>query len=691
MQSDYGERFEVRRRLGAGSFGVVYEAFDRERDRLVAIKVLENAAPDTIARFKREFRYLAEIRHPNLASMYELAVIGEHWLLTMELVPGTDLLEHLAIAEMQHALRCTPRQPTVRIPPEASEANDTLVPFEPIEVSSIYIGHVRDYFAQLALGAAALHAAGVVHRDIKPSNIMITTEGRVVLLDFGLVIEIALEDTIDRKTVVGTPGYMSPEQITGTAPTAAGDWYSFGVILFQALTGRMPFTGQSAIEILERQLHSEAPFPSASVRGIPGDLDALCHELLQSDPAKRPSQNEIFERLGVEGFSDRVQEREHRRSHAPIGREREVRALTSELARVVPGKPRVILLQGSPGVGKSTLADRFLDAVRDSGQALILGGRCHAWESLPLNAVDSIVDSLVRSLRRERPQAVDQAMSRSVALGRVFPALSVESSIRFDDETMVIPTGERLIVRATKELSSILAAAAGDRRLVIMLDDVQWGDFASARVVERILSGLESHGVLLLLACRTEDWRTSLFLQYLKGLVRVREISLRDFGQLNSRRLIASISDDLPGKKTISRIVRESGGNLMLIDMLTRHAMSGGAPPAEGSLLAGAIRSRLARLSVPARALFELLLVTPDPVEESHAARALELFDMDEPLRTLSRERLIRSRLTGPLHEIDLYHPRMRSVRSELLSQSKGRMLEQLLDRARFAPARKQA
>src|ERR1700693_140455 len=115
MQFDGGDRFEIRGQIGSGSFGVVYEAFDRQRNRAVAIKLLERAAPDTLARFKREFRSLAELRHPNLASLYELLVIDERWVFTMELIHGADLLEHLAMSELQHCFLQDWETPTIRI------------------------------------------------------------------------------------------------------------------------------------------------------------------------------------------------------------------------------------------------------------------------------------------------------------------------------------------------------------------------------------------------------------------------------------------------------------------------------------------------------------------------------------------------------------------------------------------------
>src|SRR5437764_1428734 len=191
------EQFEIVSRLGSGSFGIVYEAFDRYRDRTVALKVLERAVPDAVARFKREFRYLAEVRHPNLASLYELLVIGEKWVLSMERIYGSELLEHLAFSELQNSLleKRSATQPafdgdqTLRYRPKKKTAG----------VSSLYFDHVRETFRQLAIAVAVLHGQGIVHRDIKPSNIMITAEGRVVLLDFGLAVEIARDDSIDRK------------------------------------------------------------------------------------------------------------------------------------------------------------------------------------------------------------------------------------------------------------------------------------------------------------------------------------------------------------------------------------------------------------------------------------------------------------------------------------------------------------
>jgi serine/threonine protein kinase len=628
------ERFEIRRKLGSGSFGVVYAAFDRQRHRDVALKVLDRAGAETVARFKREFRYLAELRHPNLASMYELLVLGEQWILSMELVDGTDLLEHLAFAELQSALigsrTFDPDERMVlrRLPRDA-------------RLTPTYMDHVRDTFRQLATAIAALHAHGVIHRDIKPSNIMITGQGRVVLLDFGLAAEIELDDSFDRRSVVGTPGYMSPEQIAAAAPTPASDWYSFGVMLYQALTGQPPFFAQSTMEIIERQMRGDFPQASSLVPGVPQDLALLAEALIARDPEARPEDAAVLHHLNID-FDPRRPERERARTGTLVGRGRELRRLRTLIEGTPPGQPRLIHLHGSPGTGKSALADRLLDTLRDEGGPMILGGRCHAWESVPMNAIDPIIDSLARTLRHEMPPRVAAILSRAAALSQVFPALAMVP-MEAGDDTLAMPRGEKLLARAALELAAVLHAAAGERPLIIFLDDAQWGDYASAQFFGRLLRSEAPHRMVILFSFRSEDAPTSLLLQALKTF-RAREIQIDGL----SRGAVATLRGTRRG---LDALWRQTKGNPALIEMM------GDAPS-----LGAAVSARLGGLSAAGQRLFAYLLSGEGPVGEEEAHTTLELFEMDEPMRTLSRDRLVRVRCTGDLRELDLYHPHMRTV-----------------------------
>ncbi|MGZ7080640.1 MAG: protein kinase domain-containing protein, partial [Thermoanaerobaculia bacterium] len=602
-------------------------------------------------------------------------------LLTMELISGNDVLEYLAIAELQHAFLETAHTPTLRLS-DGGRSPHPVTRGSPLPyVSEIYLAHVRDCFRQLAIALAALHAQGIVHRDVKASNVMITSEGRVVLLDFGLVAEISLDDTIGHKTVVGTPGYMSPEQMTGGPASAAGDWYSFGALLYQALTGCMPYTGHNPLEIMQNQMRGDVAPPATVVDGIPEDLDALCRDLLLSDPRRRPTDAEIMARLNITDFGRRYEERARTRSAQLIGRSRELSALRREVESAQPGDPRLILIHGSPGVGKSTVIDRMLDTARDRYDALIIGARCHAWESVPLNAIDAIVDSLARHIRKQRSDDVEQMIARSLAVTRIFPTLDTER-LHVGDETISVPTGDKLITRAASELTTILCTAAGDRPLMISIDQAQWGDFESARMLSQILAIRTAQcAILVIVAFRTEDWRTSLFLQYLRGIGKAaREVEIRRFSRRHARELAAAALPDAPAR-LLGHIAAEGDGNPALIERIANWPGTIHSAPRD-PLLAFAIDYHLDRLSTPARALFELMLLAEHPLEEARAAEALELFDIDEPVRTLTRENLIRSRRTGDLHEIDVYHPKMRETAGVLVSAPRQKELREKLQDA---------
>lgn len=644
------KRFEIRRRIGTGSFGVVYEAFDTLRARDVALKTLTQADADSVARFKREFRSLAELRHPNLASLYELLVVDDEWTLSMELVRGSDLLEHLSFTEIQAAFLdpsdSVPFDPDARVSVRRKPKQGKL--------SANYLAQARDMFRQLAEAIAFLHANGVVHRDVKPSNVMITPEGRVALLDFGLAISAKGEAAFDSDLIVGTPGYMSPEQIAKAKPAPAGDWYSFGVMLYQALTGQWLFTGTNAVEILDQQLRSTPPRACDALPGLPADLCALADGCIERDPAKRPSASEILTVLGSSLVNPGRVARAHDRSVELIGRGRELRTLLRHVNAIAKDGSGIVLLHGSPGVGKTVLADRLLDEIRATTNALILGGRCHGWESLPFNAIDAIVDSIARVARSEASPELDAVMRRSVAMPRLFPTLAFPSSTGGDDETVTLPPNQhQMMARAAVDLHALLEVLAHDRPIVLFLDDAQWGDYQSAEVFLRLLAP-SSPPIVLVLCYSTEDWRTSLLLQTMvNSTVRKEELVLEPLSDALAEKLIKR---ELPGASKTMRneIVQEIAGNPVLLELILQHG--------EPVSLAHAIGARLDELSTSARRIFALLLDAKGPLAEDEVERRLELFESDEPLRSLSRARLIRLRRTGGLFELDLYHPRLREI-----------------------------
>ncbi len=391
-------RYEVLRCIGKGGMGVVYEAFDRERQQHVALKTLLNSSPAALYLFKQEFRTLADVHHRNLVRLYELVVTEEDRVFfTMELVHGTDFL-----AYVQNRVACgSPDEPlnTVEDPPTrreqwAGESEERLrrarrqTP-DPsaLKASPADLARLRPALCQLVEGVRALHAAGKLHRDIKPSNVRVTPEGRVVVLDFGVATELSrvVDDNLQEGgEMVGTARYMAPEQAVNEGPTPACDWYSVGVMLYEALVGSPPFVG-SAFDVLKMKSMLDPPPPCECVEGVPPDLDALATALLLRAPELRPTGPDILHQLGVRTTPSPVVSLPPAAEAvtAIVGREAPLRALREAFDLSRTGRSLTVLVGGPSGMGKSTIVQHFLDELVERGEAVVLRGRAYERESVP--------------------------------------------------------------------------------------------------------------------------------------------------------------------------------------------------------------------------------------------------------------------------------------------------------------------
>ena len=267
-------RFEVRGTLGAGGAGVVYRAFDRQLQREVALKLLRQASGRDLYRFKKEFRALADIVHPNLVALHELHSADGDWYFTMELVEGVSFIDWV--------------RPSIEVGPGRARAD--------IVSARVDLVRLHSALVQLVDALIALHRAGKLHRDLKPSNVLVTRTGQLTLLDFGLVATVAEGDP--ERLAVGTPVYMSPEQAADQSLGEASDWYSLGAMLYEALVGRRPFEGEPE-QVMTRKQTEQPPAPRQLDPSAPAELSQLCMMLLQPDPAARPSGLMVLEALGA--------------------------------------------------------------------------------------------------------------------------------------------------------------------------------------------------------------------------------------------------------------------------------------------------------------------------------------------------------------------------------------------------------
>ena len=684
-------RFAIQRRLGAGGFGVVYRAYDRKRNVVVALKTLRDFDTSALYRFKREFRAMADVTHPNLVTLYELISEGDLWFFTMESIEGVNLLDYIRqenypAVEDSDQMSDPSERPTVDTPSTPSDATLTRRPplgperARAAETSpaptSASMDRVRHAFRQLAEGISVLHEASMLHRDIKPSNVLVTREGRVVLLDFGLVAELAARDFGRSLNIVGTPQYMSPEQAAGEAVTEASDWYSVGIMLYEALTGHLPFTGSFPELILKKQT-TDPPPPGKWTPGLPEDLEALCQDLLRRAPRARPSGRQVLERLGVAPSGTQLLlpgELLPSRSAPLIGRERHLQVLWDAYQAVKEGRTVSVSVHGRSGMGKTALARRFLRDLRQrEKEAVVLRGRCYERESVPYKALDSLVDALSEYLKRLAPLEAEGVLPRDIlALARLFPVLREMGEVAAAQRRVLeIPDSQELRRRAFAALRELLARLADRKPLLLFIDDLQWGDADSAALLADLLGPPDPPSLLLLVSYRSEEAETSpvlkSFLQSLRAAGGdVHELEVGELSQDEAQELAVTLLGAAePGfEGRAEAIARESGGNPFFVDELVRYAAASHEPtqsePAE-TTLAEVIQARVSRLPEKARELVEVVAVAGQPIDLESARRAAGLDQEEQSVLGLLRSSHLVRTLGTPEHtEVETYHDRIR-------------------------------
>jgi serine/threonine protein kinase len=688
------ERFAIVRRIGAGGMGVVYEAHDRQHDARVALKTLFYRDAEGLYRLKQEFRALTDITHPNLVTLYELFSVGEQWFFTMELVPGVNFLDHIrspvpaAVAETPRASHTGPGQDSQPTAPLSSptkllgeEEADEPVPAVPVLGSPEQFDRLRAALSQLADGVCALHVAGKLHRDIKPSNVLVTPEGRVVLLDFGLVVELNRQplDPEAPFQVAGTVPYMAPEQAAGEPLSPASDWYSVGVMLYEGLTGRRPFRG-NRVQLLWHKRHSEPLPPERFVANLPNDLRTLCADLLRRHPQDRPSGPEILRRLRGGAIRPAAAAVGSPLPGTPfVGRERHLAALIDAYLAARQGRTVMVYVHGRSGAGKSLLVQRFLEGLAQRQEVVLLTGRCYERESVPYKALDSLVDALSRYLGRLPSEEAAALLPRDMlVLARLFPVLRrVEAVAATPPQGVDIPDMQELRRRAFATLRELLNRLGKWRPLVLAIDDLQWGDVDSAALLAELLRPPDPPPLFLLACYRREYAVTSPCLQALLRERQAqtpnpdrRELAVEpltpDEATCLARELLGPGAPNAGARA--EAIARESGGIPYFVHELVRHLQEG-ADLGERSFMAQEITleevlwQRMIRLPESPRRLLEVVAVSGRPLRQGDAFRAATLGGADRAaLAILRGARLVRSTGPGDQDEVEAYHDRIRET-----------------------------
>jgi len=247
-------RYQVLSELGRGGMGIVYQAYDKQLKEQVAIKLLSpllSTDPEALERLTREVSMARRVTHPNVIRIHDLSEVNGLHYVSMEYFGGVNLKDHLKRSG-------------------------------PLSLLNAY-----QIFSQICDGLEAAHSQGVIHRDLKAQNIMVGQSGQIKIIDFGLARSVHLEGMTATGLIMGTPEYMAPEQVSGKSVDERADIYALGVILYEMLTGRVPFTGDSPIAVGFQQLKDPPPPPRTFNPQIPEEVERIVLKALEKEPIRR--------------------------------------------------------------------------------------------------------------------------------------------------------------------------------------------------------------------------------------------------------------------------------------------------------------------------------------------------------------------------------------------------------------------
>jgi serine/threonine protein kinase len=671
------KRFDIRRELGGGGMGVVYEAYDRVLNTTVAIKTIRAGDPEHLLRLKREFRALQDLRHPNLVNIGELFEEDGGWFMTMDLVQGVDFIRYVrpgpssSLSYERIALAATS--------PVVDQGSGPVVARE--GRGTLDLQRLRSCLAQLTDALCYLHGRGKLHRDVKPGNVLVTDEGRVVLLDFGLVADASPNPAWSGGQVIGTVAYMAPEQAMGGPVGVEADWYAVGVILHEALTGQLPFAG-SAMEMLMQKQAGEPPPPASLAPGIPADLDALCRSLLRAEPHRRMRGEEVRHRLlGAAHGPDVMPITTTTQGVRPfVGREEHLRFLRIAFDDAFERQPIGVVVYGESGVGKSALVSHFADAMIEERQAVVLAGRCYEREYVPYKAVDGIIDVLARHLQRlPREEVAALVPRRASLLLQVFPALrKVPSLAEAPHHDVADP--QELRTRLFAALRELFGLLCERRPVLVIVDDMQWADEDSRALLAELVRPPDAPPFLLLATWRQASGDEAPAELGPALACEQRSLRVERLTPEESRHLAALMMERADGGQPAAErgeraeaIARDSRGNPLFIEELVRYAALHGAR-GRPALFDEVLRERVAALDEPLRQLLQLLAVAGSPTEHESVAQAAGL-DLAEVMRLVAWLRaanLVRTTGGRATDRVDTFHDRVReAVLASLTSEER--------------------
>ncbi|MHC5038190.1 MAG: protein kinase domain-containing protein, partial [Planctomycetota bacterium] len=547
------DRYRGIKVLGRGGMGTVYLVEDMEEgDARRALKIVDlpPGRGNAFDLLRSEFEILARYEHPHLARAFEIGREGQRAYFTLEYVSETDLLEVSTRLDTEQILA---------------------------------VG------VQVLQALAFIHGLGFAHGDVKPQNILVDISGPAPvarLLDFGLA-ESLLESEERSGTSSGTPAYFPPEKAQGAPPDPRSDLYSFGVTLFQLLTGQLPFRGANAGELIEQHRFHPPPPPSSLDTTLPEPLDRFCLRLMEKEPRLRfPSAEAALAALAplaprFQGIRD-PEAGKHLIQAAFVGREDSIAAVESRIDPILSGaaSPQGIVVQGSVGIGKSRLVREIALNARVKG-CRVVGAACSASPRNPLDPLIELVKPLAKGIDRLEPFLRDAL--RDVLEGRIPLGGGAGTSMQS--------------FRFQQGVQSLWASASKEAPVVFVLEDIHWAEPALLQALGRLLESAEEGAWVLLMTGR-EHFEMAPSRRIVQGWVEGDRVSVVPLSPFGDEEIDRWITTALPGidvpAETVERIARGGGTPLFIREVLlsgldeSRFVPSAGGwryvPPPEGEV-----------------------------------------------------------------------------------------------------------
>ncbi|MGM0556282.1 MAG: serine/threonine-protein kinase PknK [Myxococcota bacterium] len=655
-------RYTVVDELGAGGMGAVYLVEDHEWGTVVAQKRILVDDPEYLLLFKREFRAVESLSHPNLVQLYELGEDERGLFFTMEAVDGWDLGSYCRDASLR------PPEATTEPAGQLGDESHDMVTLAPrtqrwsgvdsavwaratldldaeddapreshprTVVDPVVVEKIAWVLPQILDALVFLHSRELVHRDLKPSNVLIERDGTVKLVDFGIAGRVGHFSPGDQPdSPIGTVGFMAPEQIRGRAPVAASDIYALGAMVFELLSGRGVFQGSNRVATMLKHVTDEPPLIEDLVDGVPEPLVDLCRQALKKEPEARPTAAELAELLGR--FSEQS-ESTFREGGELVGREH----LCGRLEAFLDTRAaRALVLTGPTGVGKSRLLDFAGRRARAQGM-WVLHGQGRFRDRIAFNAVDPIVDQLAFELKVGGYSGLEPALEvASVAFPVLGEAVSTEVTR----------------VAVFDAITALIDEVSSGRPVVFMVDDLQWADSDSIRLLEHLLA--DDSVDIRLIATLRDDLDAPDIDKFLDSNPDVRRMSVPPLDDES----VAVLVEQRSGVEPSGALVRSCEGRPFLAELAAR-LLAAGAHDVDTLEASDTLSNQLERHAADNRDALALIFAADDWVGPAELADLLgcSVGQLKPDLIRLEHEGILRAgRSADGTEAVDIYHNSVR-------------------------------